>query len=119
MTAGPGDGGARVATLEVARDHPAFAGHFPAFPVLPGALVLDETLEILARARGIDVTRWQLSSTKFLGAVRPGERLTVEHDAPREGLLRFSVRSGDRLVASGSLSATAAGCGGAGCPDGG
>ncbi|HEX3847074.1 MAG TPA: hypothetical protein VHV81_06800 [Steroidobacteraceae bacterium] len=102
MSAGP-----RTA-LDVPHDHPAFAGHFPAFPVLPGALVLDQALEIILRERGIDVTRWQLASAKFLGAVRPGERLTVEHDAPRDGVVRFTVRCGERIVASGSLSAHAA-----------
>jgi 3-hydroxyacyl-[acyl-carrier-protein] dehydratase len=96
------------AMLEVSLDHPAFAGHFPAFPVLPGAVVLDETLELIRRERGIDVVRWQLSSAKFLSAVRPGERLTVEHDAPRDDVVRFTIRSEDRIVASGSLSARAA-----------
>jgi 3-hydroxymyristoyl/3-hydroxydecanoyl-(acyl carrier protein) dehydratase len=110
---GPGDGkGSRdagrelaCATLEIPRDHPAFAGHFPAFPVLPGALVLDETLEIIRRERGIDLGLWRISSAKFLGAVGPGERLIVKHDAPRDDAVRFTVRCGDRVVANGSLGA--------------
>jgi 3-hydroxymyristoyl/3-hydroxydecanoyl-(acyl carrier protein) dehydratase len=91
------------AMLTIAPDHPAFAGHFPNFPVLPGAVLLDETLELMCRARGIDLLQWQVTSAKFLGAVRPGERLEVEHDAPRSGLIRFTVRAGERIVASGSL----------------
>ena len=35
--------------------HPSFPGHFPNFPVLPGAVLLDEVLQIMQRARGIDL----------------------------------------------------------------
>ncbi len=33
-------------SLEISADHPAFAGHFPNFPVLPGAVLLDEALKV-------------------------------------------------------------------------
>ncbi len=45
--------------LHIAADHPSFAGHFPAFPVLPGAVLLDETLRAIEQARGIDLESWQ------------------------------------------------------------
>ena len=44
-------------SLEIAADHPAFAGHFPGFPVVPGALLLDEMLKVIEEARGIDLRR--------------------------------------------------------------
>jgi 3-hydroxyacyl-[acyl-carrier-protein] dehydratase len=89
--------------LEVAPDHPAFAGHFPKFPVLPGALLLDEALQLIQRERGIDLTQWQVASVKYLDVVRPGDVLGLEHDIPRNGLIRFTIRCADRTVASGSL----------------
>jgi len=61
--------------LDVARDHPAFAGHFPKFPVLPGAALLDEALQLIERERGIDLTQWLVASVKFLDVVRPGDAL--------------------------------------------
>jgi acyl-coenzyme A synthetase/AMP-(fatty) acid ligase len=88
--------------LQVAADHPSFAGHFPGFPVLPGALLLDEMLRAIESARGIDLTRWRISSAKFLDAVRPDDSLLLEHEAA-DGLIRFTISGENRAVASGTL----------------
>ena len=90
-------------TLEIAADHPAFAGHFPGFPVLPGALLLDEMLRAIEEARGIDLRNWQVSSAKFFGAVRPRDALVLEHEATAAGSIKFTIRVGDRTVAGGTL----------------
>ena len=89
--------------LHVPADHAAFAGHFPAFPVLPGAILLDEMLHAIALARGIDLQRWHIGSAKFLDAVRPGDTLVLEHEAPSPGLIRFTIRAENRKVTSGTL----------------
>lgn len=89
--------------LHIAADHPSFAGHFPGFPVLPGAVLLDEMLRAVASSRAIDVTSWRITSAKFLEAVRPGDALILQHDAPTAGLIRFAIHAGNRKVASGSL----------------
>ncbi|HEY2782884.1 MAG TPA: hypothetical protein VGI90_19035 [Steroidobacteraceae bacterium] len=90
-------------TLNIAADHPAFSGHFPTFPVLPGAVLLDEMLKALESAYGIDLKSWHISSVKFLDAVRPGDSLIFEHESPSAGLIRFAIRVGDRKIAAGSL----------------
>ncbi len=89
--------------LHIAADHPAFAGHFPAFPVLPGAILLDEMLNAIELARGIDLKRWRVGTAKFLDAVRPGDRLVLEHDAPAAGLIHFTIRAENRKVTGGTL----------------
>ncbi|MGB6309608.1 MAG: AMP-binding protein [Steroidobacteraceae bacterium] len=92
-------------SIEVAEDHPSFAGHFPRFPVLPGAVLLDEALQAIQRDRGIDLTQWHVASLKFLDPVRPGDSLRLEHAAAdKGGLIRFTLLVADRTVASGSLS---------------
>ena len=90
--------------LEIPRDHPAFAGHFPKFPVLPGAVLLDEALQVIQRERRIDITQWHIASVKFLDVVRPGDALCLEHELAQSGLIRFRIRAADRIVATGTLS---------------
>jgi 3-hydroxyacyl-[acyl-carrier-protein] dehydratase len=89
--------------LDIAADHASFEGHFPGFPVLPGALLLDEMLSAIERARGIDLRAWQISC-KFLDAVRPRDELLLEHEAFADGRIRFTIRDEYRNVASGTLS---------------
>ena len=38
----------RQAHVTIARDHPAFAGHFPGAPVLPGVVLLSLVIEAVA-----------------------------------------------------------------------
>ena len=93
--------------IEVAKDHPAFPGHFPTVAVLPGAVLLDEVLTALESQRGIDPTQWRINSVKFLDLVRPGDALHLEHEVSKDGSIRFTVSTGGRKVAGGSLSKAA------------
>lgn len=93
--------------LHIAADHPAYAGHFPNFPLLPGAVLLDETLRSIARVHGIDLIQWRVASAKFLQIVRPGAALTLHHSTPSAPTIRFAILSGTATVASGMLSAIA------------
>ncbi len=101
----------------VPMQHPAFDGHFPGAPLLPGVVLLDEVLRIVAleRANGTagenpedaretgDRSRRTISTAKFLQPVRPGDTLTFEHELLANGAIRFAVRSGGRKVAIGTL----------------
>src|SRR5450432_1086537 len=93
-----------LSPIEVPKDHPSFAGHFPKFPVLPGAVLLDEALQVIQRERRIDITQWHIASVKFLDVVRPGDALCLEHELAQSGLIRFRIRAADRIVATGTLS---------------
>jgi 3-hydroxyacyl-[acyl-carrier-protein] dehydratase len=95
--------------LRIAADHPAFAGHFPGFPILPGAVLLDEALHQIARSHDLDLTRWQIATVKFLETVHPGDVLALEHSTATDTLIRFAIRREGSVVASGTLSAPSAG----------
>jgi 3-hydroxymyristoyl/3-hydroxydecanoyl-(acyl carrier protein) dehydratase len=97
--------------IAVARDHPAFAGHFPGQPLLPGVVLLGEVLELLLREAPSAIGPAPcISAVKFLAPVRPGAELEIRWTAPAGGHLRFEVwrhAEGDppqgQLAASGRL----------------
>lgn len=84
-------------------DHPAFAGHFPGTPILPGVLLLDVVLHSIAAATGLAPERCTLSSVKFLGPAGPGDELEIAHSVEASGTIRFKVVAGARSIASGSI----------------
>ena len=90
-----------MTTLLVSTQHPAFSGHFPDAPLLPGVVLLDEMLRSVEDA-GLG-NGWSIATAKFLQPVRPGETLTFEHEPLANGALRFAIRSGGRPVATGTL----------------
>jgi predicted LPLAT superfamily acyltransferase/3-hydroxymyristoyl/3-hydroxydecanoyl-(acyl carrier protein) dehydratase len=94
--------GARTSFTIDAR-HPALAGHFPGSPVLPGVVLLDETVRLVEQANGGGAVRWTVGAAKFLKPVQPGETLTLEHEPLPNGSIRFAVSSGGRAVAAGVL----------------
>ncbi len=105
-------------TLHIAAEHPAFEGHFPGAPLLPGVVLLDEMLRAVVAGACADVSGsdavglgaggsrasgWTIATAKFLHPVRPGETLTFEHAPLASGGVRFTIRSAGRAVASGTL----------------
>ena len=96
-----------VASREVAIgvDHPAFDGHFPGQPVLPGVALLAEVLEAALREPALAACvgpEPRLSVVKFLSPVGPGTTLVVEFRLGARAL-EWRVGEGTRDVASGQI----------------
>lgn len=91
-----------VIPLTIPADHPAYAGHFPGRPILPGVVLLDAMLAHLASAQG-EHGSIQIKSAKFLSPVEPGEALTLEYEATGPAAYRFEIMAGERCAASGSV----------------
>ena len=95
--------------LVVPADHPAFAGHFPGAPVLPGVVLLAEAIEALRarpELRPASVTAdavLQVDHVKWLAPVGPGDRLVLAL-AARDGSVDFDVTREATVMARGRLS---------------
>ena len=68
-----------TAELVVPASHPALPGHFPAAPLVPGALLLAETLSRVESASGTALNCMRVLSAKFLKPVGPDEVLTIQY----------------------------------------
>jgi len=89
--------------LTIPADHPAFAGHFPGTPIVPGVVLLDAALHAITTATGLDARAWQISSVKFLSPLGPGQSVVIEHEQLANGSIKFDVLDGSRTIVTGSL----------------
>jgi 3-hydroxyacyl-[acyl-carrier-protein] dehydratase len=94
-----------LATLAVgfAADHAAARGHFPDNPIIPGALLLSETLRAIEAALGKSLLLWEIKSAKFVHPVRPGDRVSIDFSGSGENRVKFKCTVGGRPVLTGDL----------------
>ena len=90
-------------SLNIPTDHPAFAGHFPGTPIVPGVVLLDEAIHAIFSTIGQLGQNWQISSVKFLSPLKPGEAVIIEHEVQANGAIRFDILEGSRPIVSGSI----------------
>ena len=58
------------ASLHIPAAHPAFDGHFPGQPILPGVVLLDLTQRLIEQANGVTLSGLQVA--KFYRPLAPG-----------------------------------------------
>jgi len=104
-------------TFTIPADHPALPGHFPGQPVVPGVVLLDQTLIVIGAALNRPFDRYRVNAAKFLSPATPGVALDVAFEITSSGTIRFTVSAGQREVASGVLSAEPAANGENATPD--
>lgn len=82
--------------------HPAFPGHFPGNPIVPGVLLLARISRAVAQASGRQVV--EVPAIKFLAPLAPGDKFEIEFEEPHSSTtVTFRVSRGSVLVASGAL----------------
>jgi len=89
----------RVAgSFRVPLGHPALAGHFPGYPLVPGSLILELVIAACgATCLGIPVAR-------FHAPLPPEHEVEVGFEpGPKPGTVTFECRCGTQRVCSGCL----------------
>jgi len=84
-------------------DHPAFAGHFPGSPILPGVVLLDWALQAICDGTGVVMQNCTINSVKFLSPAQAGDALTIAHSRQDNGAIRFDISTAAHKIASGSV----------------
>lgn len=87
-----------IVPLFITPEHPAFAGHFPSRPIVPGVVLLDRMQRAIESMTGLQLTG--LPAVKFLSPAVPGDILELEYEVA-EKVVRFEIRCGVRLITNG------------------
>lgn len=96
MSAGPVD-------IHFAADHPTAPGHFPGFPIIPGALLMDEVVRVVCTdAPGHSIV---IRNAKFFHPIRPGQAMRVNWQNISPSAVKFECHlAGEAtMVASGVI----------------
>ena len=85
-------------------DHPTAAGHFPGYPIIPGAVLLQAVIAAVLTDRPGEMC-CAVPAAKFLHPVRPGDVVSIDWTVSAGGDTRFGCTispAGPRAL-SGSL----------------
>jgi acyl-coenzyme A synthetase/AMP-(fatty) acid ligase len=90
-------------TIVIPADHPAFSGHFPGNPVVPGVVILQQVIEHIEPHLDGEAGVTGVDDVKFLSPLLPGEAMTLHFASKREGLVRFDGSTQDRQIVTGTI----------------
>jgi 3-hydroxyacyl-[acyl-carrier-protein] dehydratase len=86
--------------------HPAFAGHFPGRPILPGVVQIDWAVQLAESYLASGFSAACDFQVKFRQVVTAGDDLALDLRIDRaSGVVTFSYRVGDAMVSSGRIRA--------------
>jgi len=94
-------------TLCIAAAHPAFPGHFPGDPLVPGVVLLEQVALAVRAWRGQRLAR--VLEAKFMAPLLPAQvamlRLSAADQSKPGSRIRFEIQRGDNLLARGVVEA--------------
>jgi 3-hydroxyacyl-[acyl-carrier-protein] dehydratase len=92
--------------LRVDENHPALPGHFPAQPLVPAVMLLEQVALALRTWRGQRLA--QVLEAKFVAPLRPDEIAMLQLSEMAEGTrVRFRIERDGILLARGVVEGTA------------
>ncbi len=85
------------------KNHPAFAGHFPGNPIVPGVLILDLVIHYLLEQH-LNKNINGFNYVKFLKPLAPQESLNVIFTSISNHRIGFTCCKGSELYVKGEIS---------------
>lgn len=83
--------------VDITAGHPAFDGHFPEHPILPGVCILHYVVQAYQKPnRGF-------RNVKFMKPVHPGDTLDITLNETKQDATRFTVTVCNDLVCEGQI----------------
>jgi 3-hydroxymyristoyl/3-hydroxydecanoyl-(acyl carrier protein) dehydratase len=89
--------------LRFPADHLAAQGHFPGNPIIPGAVLLSETLTAIEAGLGVRLSPCLVKSAKFAHPVRPGDCVAIEYSGFVKRGIKFICAVEGEAVLSGEV----------------
>ncbi len=86
--------------IDLPADHPAFAGHFPERPILPGVVQLDWAVRLASLAFDLSPQPACQVQVKFVQLVTPNQTLILRLNRTGE-TIRFEFRVGGAIASTG------------------
>jgi 3-hydroxymyristoyl/3-hydroxydecanoyl-(acyl carrier protein) dehydratase len=96
-----------VVQARVPAGHPSLPGHFPARPVVPGVVMLDEVVAAIEKWSGRVFQPSTFPSVKFLHPLLPDQPFDI-HLRGGAGRIDFECRAGGQVLARGTVIGTSA-----------
>lgn len=86
--------------------HPAAQGHFPGNPIIPGAVLLSETVRLIEADLGLSLAPYRIRRAKFPHPARPGDEVLIEF-SDGLGSIRFECAVKGKPVLVGEVECSA------------
>ncbi len=84
-------------------DHPCSQGHFPDNPIIPGAFLLSEILNVISHKLNIDLSQIEIKAAKFFYPTRPGDTVKIECNWIDEENIKFNCAVKEHKVLAGQV----------------
>lgn len=90
---------------------PAFQGHFPGNPILPGACLIEAAIQLLSHGVSKNLVLAEVERVKFFSPVNPGDEVRLDFNIEHlpDGIgAKGTMTSGSRKICTIKLKATVA-----------
>ena len=83
--------------------HPAAQGHFPGNPIIPGAVLLSETVRLIEADLGRSLAPYRIRRAKFPHPARPGDELLIAFTDSARNTIKFECAVAGSAVLVGEV----------------